>query len=315
MTTSTCTHDLVLFGSDEELIDTVAPFVADGVAAGDRVLVHGDPGQLGALHEAVSGPGVESGGAGYATPIATLSGYQRLCDAETASGRGVRAIAPIPVGSSPAARADWTRYEALVARALGPYRFAGLCLYDTRVTPPELIERARDVHRHFRGPTGLRPNAHARPDLEVLRDIDGAHPWPPPPPDARTALAADLPAGAGPVAMSTPRHAVREALRDGGLPHERAQEYLAAISEVLTNALQHGRGPVQIRLLTSDDRWWCTVTDHGSGIDDPYTGIDSPLPGNPGAAGTGLWVARQLCDHLTINNTPSGASVVLHQQA
>lgn len=66
MTTPTCTHDLVLFDSDDELIDTVAPFVSDGVAAGDRVLIHADPAEFAALHSAVAGPGVEF--AGPATP-------------------------------------------------------------------------------------------------------------------------------------------------------------------------------------------------------------------------------------------------------
>jgi anti-sigma regulatory factor (Ser/Thr protein kinase) len=313
MSDATCTHDLVLFDSDEELIEAVAPFVADGIAAGDRVLVHGGTGELGALHDAVAGPGVEIIG-GYATPTATLADFQRLC--EDAAGRGVRAVAPIPASASAAVRAQWMRYEALVSRALEPYRFAGLCLYDTRTTPPDLIERARATHRHTRGPAGRRANADARPDDEVLREIDAAHPWPRPPEGASTVLALDLPGGSTGPALSAARHSVREALRTTGLRDGPAEEYLTAIGEVLTNALLHGEGPVQIRLRTAHDGWWCTVTDRGPGIDDPYTGIDSPLPGGSGAAGAGLWIARQLCDQLTIDHAPvGGARVVLRRVA
>ena len=52
------------------------------------------------------------------------------------------------------------------------------------------------------------------------------------------------------------------------------------------------------------------MTDHGSGIADPYLGVDSPLPGNPRAPGMGLWLARQLADRLTIGTDGSGATVV-----
>jgi anti-sigma regulatory factor (Ser/Thr protein kinase) len=111
--------------------------------------------------------------------------------------------------------------------------------------------------------------------------------------------------------LSTPRRALHRALRDTGLPSGRAAEYLTAIGEVLANAVQHGRGPVQIRLLTDDDGWWCTVTDHGPGTDDPYAGIESPLPGNPGAGGAGLWLARQFADQVTLAGHPHGLTVTV----
>ena len=36
-----CTHDLLLFGSDEDLVAASRSFVTDGIAAGDLVMVHG----------------------------------------------------------------------------------------------------------------------------------------------------------------------------------------------------------------------------------------------------------------------------------
>jgi anti-sigma regulatory factor (Ser/Thr protein kinase) len=310
----TCSHDLVLFSSDQELVDTVAPFVADGVAAGDRVLVHTDPDGFATLHAAVAGPGVEFAAAGYATPIATLAAYQQLCDIETPAGRLVRAVAPIPTPDDPGVRAEWMRYEALVGRALGPYRFAGLCLYDTRTTAPDLVDHARTTHRHLRGPDGPLLNSGARPDGDVLRDIDATYPWPAVPAAARAVATVDLPTTANAEALPGLRRTVRRALRDTGLPDESLEEFLLAVGEVLANALQHGRGPVRLRLLTEPGGWWCTVTDHGPGIPDPYTGVDSPLPGNPAPGGTGLWIARQFSDQLTLTRTPTGGTdVVLHR--
>jgi anti-sigma regulatory factor (Ser/Thr protein kinase) len=89
-----------------------------------------------------------------------------------------------------------------------------------------------------------------------------------------------------------------------------ANGFVTAVSEVVSNAVEHGGPPVEVRLHTDGRRWLCVVTDRGGGIDDPWTGFDSPLGANPGRNGMGLWVARQLCDQLTISRPASGGSRV-----
>lgn len=111
-------------------------------------------------------------------------------------------------------------------------------------------------------------------------------------------------------AASPIRHGVRRALRDGRVDGDQAEGFVAAIGEVVTNALRHGRSPVQIRLHTNGCRWLCVVTDQGPGMTDPWTGVDSPLPANPQQEGIGLWLARQLCDRLTITTHPTGGARV-----
>ena len=302
---SGCVHDLLLFASDAELVTAGWGFIADGIAAGDLVIVHGGEHEVELLRDAfdddprvVFSPGRER----YQHVMGTIGQYQRLCERETAAGRRVRAIGPVPFGEDPASRTEWMRYEALISRALGPYRFAGLCHYDTRTTPAEVMDLALAAHQNVVTAEGVCRNDRQRPGSELLRELAPAHE-----PDALE----DAPAvwGESDCAAAAPvRHGVRWALRDARVDGDQAEGFVAAISEVLSNALQHGQSPVQVRLHTNGRGWLCVVTDHGPGMADPWTGVDSPLPANPQPVGIGLWLARQLCDQLTITTHPTGGA-------
>jgi anti-sigma regulatory factor (Ser/Thr protein kinase) len=302
-----CLHDLLLFGSDAELVAASWGFIADGIAAGDLVIVHGGEHEVELLRDAfdddprvVFAPGRER----YQHMMGTIGQYQRLCERENAAGRRVRALGPVPFAEDPASRTEWMRYEALIARALGPYGFSGLCHYDTRNTPADVMNLALATHQNVVTAHGVRRNDRQRPGSELLRALAPAHP-----PDALE----DAPAVWGESDCAAPapvRHGVRRALREGRVDTDQAEGFVAAISEVVSNALQHGQPPVQVHLHTNGHRWLCMVTDQGPGMADPWTGVDSPLPTNPQQVGTGLWLARQLCDQLTITTHPGGGARV-----
>jgi anti-sigma regulatory factor (Ser/Thr protein kinase) len=302
---SGCVHDLLLFASDAELVTAGWGFIADGIAAGDLVIVHGGEHEVELVRDAfdddprvVFSPGRES----YQQMMGTIGQYQRLCERENAAGRRVRAIGPVPFAEDPASRAEWMRYEALISRALGPYGFSGLCHYDTRNTPAEVMDLALATHHNIVTAEGVRRNDRQRPEPELLRALAPAHE-----PDALEAAPAVW-AESDCAAPAPVRQGVRGALRDGRVDDDQAEGFVAAISEVVSNALQHGRSPVQVRLHTDGRGWLCVVTDHGPGMADPWTGVDSPLPANPQPVGTGLWLARQLCDQLTITTHPAGGA-------
>ena len=64
------------------------------------------------------------------------------------------------------------------------------------------------------------------------------------------------------------------------------------------NAHAHGRGPVRVRIWAGDERVLASVVDHGTGPDDPFAGL---LPVERATTrGRGLWIAHQLCSHLTM---------------
>ena len=55
----------------------------------------------------------------------------------------------------------------------------------------------------------------------------------------------------------------------------------------------------------------CTASDAGPRPDDPFTGYGPAHGEHLSAGGTGLWLARQLCDHVAIRRSPHGVSVRL----
>jgi anti-sigma regulatory factor (Ser/Thr protein kinase) len=235
--------------------------------------------------------------------MGTVGEYQRLCERENAAGRRVRSTGPVPFGEDPAVRAEWMRYEALLDRALGPYRFTGLCRYDTRSTSAEVMDLALATHRHVVTPRGARPNPEVRPAAQLLHELtprDPRHPLEDLPPVLDQPDCPTEVAGRQALRLVLP---ARDAAADPA-------ETVTAVSEVLGNAFRHGGRPVGLRVHTDGRRWLCTVTDHGPGIADPWAGVDAPLPGNPRQVGAGLWLARQLCDRLTITRAAGGGAQV-----
>jgi anti-sigma regulatory factor (Ser/Thr protein kinase) len=78
-----------------------------------------------------------------------------------------------------------------------------------------------------------------------------------------------------------------------------------------SNALRHGRPPVGLCLWVADDRVVCTVSDTGPGFDDPFAGYGPAHGDDLSRGGMGLWLARQLCDHVDITHDADGVRVHL----
>ena len=86
-----------------------------------------------------------------------------------------------------------------------------------------------------------------------------------------------------------------------------------AASEAVTNALTHGVQPVTMRLWAAPHRIIATISDHGSGPTDPFAGL-LPTEGSQ-SGGLGLWIAHQVCDHVTIATTEDGFTLTLQFDA
>ncbi len=117
----------------------------------------------------------------------------------------------------------------------------------------------------------------------------------------------DLTAGLGEI-----RELVRTAASAAGLAPARVAEVVLAAHEVAMNALTHGRGRGAVRVWKAGDRFVCEVEDAGPGIHDPGRGVEPPDPASP--CGRGLWIARQLCEAVEIEDAKPGARVRLRVQ-
>jgi anti-sigma regulatory factor (Ser/Thr protein kinase) len=103
------------------------------------------------------------------------------------------------------------------------------------------------------------------------------------------------------------RQVVDAALR-AGLDQEAAERFTLAVNEIVINAIQHGGGIAEVTLTTERDRVIVEVRDHGRGIP---AGIPVELPPPEQAHGRGLWLARRLCEDITLGPANPGAVVRL----
>ena len=302
-------HHLFLHGSDEELVGTVVPFLRAGVEAGDGVVVCCRHRTAGVLLDAL---GYELQIAyldyddTYNTPIAAIAAYQELVDSFLSAGaQHVRVTAEAVYDRSLDERREWARYEAVGNHAMEAYPVSAICLYDTRLVPADLLAVGRLTHPSLIVDATTSSNPDYMPPAEFLQHTDQALPDPveADPPDLDMATVSGL---------DDLRTELELCLfRTTHMAHETA-DLILAVNEVAANAIRHGAPPVSVRLWVRPGRCVCTITDHGSGITDPFAGYIWPGALNkPPTHGMGLWLARRLCDHVDIVNHPDGCTVRL----
>jgi anti-sigma regulatory factor (Ser/Thr protein kinase) len=102
------------------------------------------------------------------------------------------------------------------------------------------------------------------------------------------------------------RRFVAEALAGWGLDAEREALELA-VSELVSNAIEHGRGRVEVRLDAGDDEVRLSVTDEGGG--EPVMRQPPPGPGEIG--GWGLRFVDELADDWGAVSRPGRTEVWL----
>jgi anti-sigma regulatory factor (Ser/Thr protein kinase) len=300
-------HDALFFSSPDELAAATVPFVQEGLAAGDAVVVTASPATTDVVRAAVDDERVRvlDRGSAYArrTPAA-VTAFRRLADELTATGtRRVRVVGETDFGRTAREQLEWQRYEAVLNHALARWPLWGLCLFDTGRLPAPVLESVVRTHPTVVAGRSRTPNPCFVDPAEYLRGL----PVPVEPLQSGVPRMAvdDV---ADPIAL---RHAVAAELAAVGGPREVVEDFLLAVDETTSNAVRHGAPPVDLRLWTSADRVVCTVTDHGPGLDDPFAGYGPAHGEDLSRGGMGVWLARQLCDHVDISSGPDGVTVRL----
>jgi anti-sigma regulatory factor (Ser/Thr protein kinase) len=301
-------HDALLFDTRDQLVDVAVPFLLAGLDADEGAVIATSRPTAELLCEAIDGdPRVdvlrrdEVYDRRTATAITT---YRRVGEQRIRAGvRRVRVVGEIDYGPTPRDWLEWQRYEAVVNRALGGCPLWGLCLFDTRRVPEPILESAMRTHQHLHTPGGRVPN----PDFMDPADYVRALPVPPEPLENSTPrLSADDVAD-----FIGLRHAVAAELATSTASRETAEDFLLAIDEMTSNAVRHGEPPVSLRLWMADDRIVCTIADRGPGCDDPFAGYGPAHGDDLSRGGMGLWLARQLCDHVDLTQGADGTAVRL----
>jgi anti-sigma regulatory factor (Ser/Thr protein kinase) len=107
------------------------------------------------------------------------------------------------------------------------------------------------------------------------------------------------------------RTMVARAAHRVGLSRPCTENLVLAVNEVAVNAIQYaGGGSLVVEAF--GDAVAVRVTDHGPGLPGHRVDIPEDRPPVDAVGGRGLWLARRLCQGLSIISGPAGVTVRLN---
>jgi anti-sigma regulatory factor (Ser/Thr protein kinase) len=302
------THEALLYGSEEEFLAVVVPFIRDGLERDEPIQIATTDRNADWLRAALgSDAGRVTLGASsrcYRHPVRALAAMYRTAHRARSNGQRLRILGEPwwTARTAPQAK-EWIRYESLMNSALADADVSLMCTYDTTTidqgvrsqlarTHPELVEcgqlRPSPV---YADPVAFNTECNSSP----LPELPAPNLWLK---FSRTEQLATL------------RDFVTSHASQAGADSKSVGPFVQAVDEIATNAIEHGGGSGVLQVWTGHQTLLCEVSDDGTGLRDPLAG---QLPRPPGqAGGCGLWLARQFSDLLELHSDPAGTTVRLH---
>jgi anti-sigma regulatory factor (Ser/Thr protein kinase) len=298
-------HDALLYSSAEELAAVAAPFLLDGLVAGDGAVIAAGPEATEVLCAAVGDHPlvlVLERHALYRTRTPTAIKTFRGLGEQASPGRRIRVVGEVDFGTTLADRHEWQRYEAVINEALAASPLWGLCLFNTNLPEP-VLATGRDTHPQLITRAGRVANPDYVDPATYLAGLAI-----PDEPLERTSptFAAD-----NVTHFAALRRTIAGHLMEVAAPADLAEDFLLAVDEMTSNAVRHGRPPASLRLWTTPGTLVCTIGDAGGGPIDPFAGYGPAHGEDLSAGGMGMWLARQLCDHVALRRDEHGNTVRL----
>jgi anti-sigma regulatory factor (Ser/Thr protein kinase) len=298
-------HEAVCYDSDDHLLAVTVPFLTGGAEAGEPTVVALGPRNTALIQAALpAGCPVTflPGGETYARPAGAIRAYRNMLAGLVAGGASqIRIIGELPAECFGPAWDSWARYESAINHAYDEFPLWSMCAYDTRSTPGPVLADVERTHPRTARPDGGHPanRAYVEPRAFLAE---------------RRPLPVDRLATTGPRAeladptASQARAAVRRHAPPGLAPSV-LDDFLVAVSEIVTNAGRYGQPPARTRIWADAARVLVEVTDGGDGPKDPFAGL-LPVESTNGG-GLGLWITHQICDHVALAGGEGGFTVRL----
>ena len=297
-------HEAGFYGSDGEFAALIVPFVEEGVAAGEPVIIGYDDRKTALLRSWLADPSAVEfiGDQGlYATPARAIAAYRRLFEFHVAMGAGqIRIAGDVPHPGNGRRFDGWDRYECAVNIVWQEFPVWGLCLYDTTTAPSAVLDIVERTHPRLVSPSGQHWASERYQEVPVFEGL-------PPPPDPLEASTPMVELTGLPAANT--RHALAQIGR-GRVNNATLTDLIIGASEAVSNALHHGQPPVTVRIWATPDRIVVSVHDLGPGPADPVAGL-VPAPHSSSNQGLGLWVMHQLDLDTALIHTGDGFTVRL----
>jgi anti-sigma regulatory factor (Ser/Thr protein kinase) len=288
-------HNAFVYESHDQYVACAVPFLREGLRAGEGGIVAHTRLGIAMMREAL-GPDAAhvtfvDVSAAYTRPARTLAAYHEVYGQQLQKTPRLRAVADVQFGPDPGEWDLWTGYEAVFNRSFGHLPVWVLCSYDGNGTPDPILDGVWRTHPEvLAGDAWSASGRYEDPD-GLLRRIT---PAPEELPDLRS-----MPVGRDPEQI---RERLAPELIAAGFGEAKTLEMLLAVSEIATNALQHGGGIEDVRVGRVHGRFVCEIVDRGPWFDEPLAGYLAPRAG----VGSGLWIARQLTWRLECFRSPSG---------
>lgn len=298
-------HECLLYRGYDQFTAMVVPFIRQGLALDQPVMVAVSEPRLQAVRDALGDDAdrvtfadmAELGRNPALLIPACLEFTQRY------AGRPVRGVGePVWAGRGAAELAECQLHEALMNVAVDAATALWLiCPYDVGVLDDAVVAEALRSHSAV-----TEPNSSGGSQF-----YGGAR-------HAAALFAAALPEPVSPVSTikfnSRHNHAsagrILRYARAAGLPAQRSAKLAAAADEVALAGLGHDGG-VRIRLWQQDGAVICEVGDRGT-IDDPLVGRSATF--GPAHRDRGIRLANELCDLVQVRSSRSGTTVRMHSR-
>jgi anti-sigma regulatory factor (Ser/Thr protein kinase) len=294
-------HHAVFYSGAGGLVDAVVPFVRDGLANDEPVLVALPPERLAAVERELGADASEVelvdmhelGG----NPARIIPEWRRFL-ADRGGSRPVRGVGePVWAGRRNAELSEAALHEALLNLAFDDgVGWQLICPYDSAALPQSVLEQATRSHPVARG--ALPGEGYGGHD-HALEQFTALLPDPPEQADLLPFARHDL-AGL--------RSSVATLARHAGLSGEEVDGLVLAAHEVATNSVVHGGGAGELRAWGEADAFIVEVRDPGV-ITDPLVGRG--LLSDVTEDGRGIWMANQLCDLVQVRSSSAGTTVRL----
>jgi transcriptional regulator with XRE-family HTH domain len=145
-------HRVLTYGSDEDFVTAVIPFLEEGIEQSEHVLAITTESKTGLLRGALGERAVQIEFADWAdwyqSPKHALERYGDLVERAVSAGAvWIRVVAEAAwAHDNDAEIGAWTRYESLVNLVFSPSPATILCTYDERDFSPDVVAETHTTH-------------------------------------------------------------------------------------------------------------------------------------------------------------------------
>jgi anti-sigma regulatory factor (Ser/Thr protein kinase) len=302
-------HEAVLYSGVDGFLDRIAPFVLQGISAGEPTLVMVGGRRLAALRERLGDAAgglvefqdMEVVGANPARIIPAWDDFARRKSREGAVRfRGVGE--PIWAGRSAAELDECHWHEALINRAFAHRDgFWLICPYDVESLAPGVVGDACQTHPLVSGhgeASGRMGDVRDASDFAPARPLTSSL-------EAPTTRVSEV--GFDRERLGELRALIAAESAGAGMSPARVDDFVIAVNEVATNSVMHGGGRGIARIWCEVDDVVCEIRDAGV-ITDPL--VDRTRPDRDPLDARGLWTVNRLCDLVQLRSSPGDGSVV-----